>query len=290
MSDPKRRISVDHDSVTTNFTEQDEAPITPRTANSTAIQQDRQQTFDDLPSAPLPLLYSLGSPITPAFQKGDQVEQDTSIQHPKMTAPINVSPTAVGVVNGVRAPEYQQPHGFQAYPYAMPQAKEMHMSGAPMAGYRRDSRFDPMVKDGEVEDDGGYGELGQRHPLRRVQEEEREDGVSLPSIRNLFSVAGMCVQLAPPERPADIQAKRREHCPSMANLRRLPLATPRQCHPRPPCKMRARDTRDQPFRPYPMRNSAGGTGQSMTAAAANPLRGHSATCLSDPTRSPTLGL
>lgn len=56
---------------------------------------------------------------------------------------------------------------------------------------RRQSRFDPMGR--EDEDDEGYGDLGQRHPLRRVAEEDAKesgDRVSLPSIKALFGVAG----------------------------------------------------------------------------------------------------
>jgi hypothetical protein len=190
MNDTNHHISVDHDSVTTNFTEQDSAPVTPQIANSayTRVEQTTQ-TFDDLPSAPLPLLYSLESPLTPAIQMDAHTATFSEPATANMTAPVNLSPTSVGVVTGVRPPGYgEQPQGMQAYPYAMPQGKEMYMGGAPTTAYRRQSRFDPMANEGD--EDEGYGDLGQRHPLRRVQEEEKEDGVSLPSIRNLFSVAG----------------------------------------------------------------------------------------------------
>jgi len=67
-------------------------------------------------------------------------------------------------------------------------------TSASLAVRRRQSRFDPMGKDDDMEDDGfPYGELGGRHPLRRVAEEEtsKEDGsVSLPGIKALFGVAG----------------------------------------------------------------------------------------------------
>ena len=193
MNDTNKLISVDHDSVTTDFTEQDSAPVTPQTANSAYTRAEQTQTFDDPPSAPLPLLYSLESPLTPAIQKDAHTATFSETATPNMTAPVNLSPTSVGVVNGVRPQGYgEQPQGMQAYPYAMPQGKEMYMGGAPTAAYRRQSRFDPMANEGE--EDEGYGDLGQRHPLRRVQEEEKEDGVSLPSIRNLFSVAGKSFQ------------------------------------------------------------------------------------------------
>ena len=60
-----------------------------------------------------------------------------------------------------------------------------------LAARRRQSRYDPMGREEEL-DEEGYGELGHRHPLRRVAEEDaKEDGsVSLPGIKSLFGVAG----------------------------------------------------------------------------------------------------
>ncbi|WWC61660.1 uncharacterized protein I303_104244 [Kwoniella dejecticola CBS 10117] len=64
---------------------------------------------------------------------------------------------------------------------------------------RRQSRFDPMMGEhDENMEDEGYGELGQKHPLRRVQEEESSkegraappEHISLPPIKSLFGVAG----------------------------------------------------------------------------------------------------
>ncbi|WVF71700.1 hypothetical protein IAT40_006508 [Kwoniella sp. CBS 6097] len=63
---------------------------------------------------------------------------------------------------------------------------------------RRQSRFDPMGRDSdELIDEEGYGDLGHKHPLRRVQEEDgkgdkagSQEPVSLPGIKSLFGVAG----------------------------------------------------------------------------------------------------
>ncbi|ODN79952.1 hypothetical protein L202_03828 [Cryptococcus amylolentus CBS 6039] len=67
---------------------------------------------------------------------------------------------------------------------------------------RRSSRADPMIRtdDEAYEEDEGYGELGQRHPLRRVKEDSKEeeearqvsggDAISLPGIKSLLSGAG----------------------------------------------------------------------------------------------------
>ncbi|WVQ99181.1 hypothetical protein IAU59_006313 [Kwoniella sp. CBS 9459] len=62
---------------------------------------------------------------------------------------------------------------------------------------RRQSRFDPMGRDSdEMIDEEGYGDLGHKHPLRRVQEEEgkgdkagSQEPLSLPGIKSLFGVA-----------------------------------------------------------------------------------------------------
>jgi len=62
--------------------------------------------------------------------------------------------------------------------------------GTMAPGYRRQSRFDPMDPAGEDVDDEGYGDLGSRHPLRRVQEEGKEEGVNLPSLKSLFGPQG----------------------------------------------------------------------------------------------------
>jgi hypothetical protein len=76
-----------------------------------------------------------------------------------------------------------------------------------MKGSRRTSRFDPMAGDEEDGDDDGYGELGGRHPLRRVDEGKEDSGVSLPGIKALFGVAGEIVAprnprpIAEPSRP-----------------------------------------------------------------------------------------
>jgi len=41
------------------------------------------------------------------------------------------------------------------------------------------------------EDEDGYEDLGQRHPLRRVAEEDcKEESLTLPGIKALFGVAG----------------------------------------------------------------------------------------------------
>ncbi|OCF36968.1 hypothetical protein I316_01566 [Kwoniella heveanensis BCC8398] len=63
---------------------------------------------------------------------------------------------------------------------------------------RRQSRFDPMGRENdELIDEEGYGDLGHKHPLRRVQEEDvkgdkagSQEPVSLPGIKSLFGVAG----------------------------------------------------------------------------------------------------
>lgn len=56
---------------------------------------------------------------------------------------------------------------------------------------RRASRFDPMDPDGGDLDEEGYGDLGSRHPLRRVKEESgKDEGLSLPSIKSLFGSSG----------------------------------------------------------------------------------------------------
>ena len=85
----------------------------------------------------------------------------------------------------------------------LPSIRPSHDSGAPgdlcqkpnpLAVRRRQSRFDPMGKDDGIDDESlPYGELGGRHPLRRVAEEDtskEETGVSLPGIKALFGVAG----------------------------------------------------------------------------------------------------
>ncbi|KAK8864201.1 hypothetical protein IAR55_001447 [Kwoniella newhampshirensis] len=67
---------------------------------------------------------------------------------------------------------------------------------------RRQSRFDPMAGDDDPQiDEEGYGELGQKHPLRRLNEEgsvsrdalrERSrptEAINLPGIKSLFGVA-----------------------------------------------------------------------------------------------------
>lgn len=53
---------------------------------------------------------------------------------------------------------------------------------------RRQSRFDPMGHDSEEEEEEGYGDLGHRHPLRKLNEEEpRTTSFSLPGIRSLLN-------------------------------------------------------------------------------------------------------
>ncbi|WVQ77215.1 hypothetical protein IAR50_006898 [Cryptococcus sp. DSM 104548] len=68
---------------------------------------------------------------------------------------------------------------------------------------RRSSRADPIIRtdDEPFDDDDGYGELGQRHPLRRVKDDLREemqarqqqvpggDAISLPGIKALLGGA-----------------------------------------------------------------------------------------------------
>ena len=65
--------------------------------------------------------------------------------------------------------------------------------GMTLPTQRRSSRLDPMAQGDEEMEDGGYGELGNRHPLRRLSEEDKKDGisetVSLPGIKVLFGVA-----------------------------------------------------------------------------------------------------
>lgn len=86
-----------------------------------------------------------------------------------------------------RSPRLQ--HG---YPPIDHQHVPTKPSPLPLAASRRQSRFDPMGREEEL-DDEGYGELGHRHPLRRVAEEDGKEiaeHVSLPGIQALFGVAG----------------------------------------------------------------------------------------------------
>lgn len=106
-----------------------------------------------------------------------------------------LSPTAVAIHPHAQSssasstpPVSRSASSFQSYAYNMPGPSKSASMGLP---HRRQSRFDPMARDEEDLDEDGYGDLGSRHPLRRVQEESKDDSsVSLPSIRNLFSVAG----------------------------------------------------------------------------------------------------
>ncbi|WRT66153.1 uncharacterized protein IL334_003106 [Kwoniella shivajii] len=78
-----------------------------------------------------------------------------------------------------------------------PTSKPISPNGKKMP-VRRQSRFDPMMgENDETMEDEGYGDLGQKHPFRRIKEEElREpratapDSISLPPIKSLFGVAG----------------------------------------------------------------------------------------------------
>jgi hypothetical protein len=51
-----------------------------------------------------------------------------------------------------------------------------------------------MDPEGDEIDDG-YGDLGGRHPLRRVAEEGGGEGMSLPSIKTLFGTSGKLIRL-----------------------------------------------------------------------------------------------
>jgi len=55
---------------------------------------------------------------------------------------------------------------------------------------RRYSRFDPMGRGEDDYDEDGYGDLGGKHPLRRVAEEDAHETVNLPGIQSLFGIAG----------------------------------------------------------------------------------------------------
>ncbi|ORX36873.1 hypothetical protein BD324DRAFT_651350 [Kockovaella imperatae] len=55
-----------------------------------------------------------------------------------------------------------------------------------MANPRRQSRFDPIGREDDLEEDG-YDELGSRHPLRRMDESQRRSSeISLPGVKALF--------------------------------------------------------------------------------------------------------
>ncbi|WWC89554.1 uncharacterized protein L201_004478 [Kwoniella dendrophila CBS 6074] len=77
-----------------------------------------------------------------------------------------------------------------------PKALSPYPTDKTMPG-RRQSRFDPMMAENEdIVEDEGYGDLGQKHPLRRVKEEPVKndkvsppDSISLPPIKSLFGVA-----------------------------------------------------------------------------------------------------
>ena len=83
-------------------------------------------------------------------------------------------------------PQFYHPSQHTTHPPSKPQGQ-----GMTLAARRRQSRYDPMAADEEM-DEEGYGELGHRHPLRRVAEEEGKEveSVSLPGIKALFGVAG----------------------------------------------------------------------------------------------------
>jgi hypothetical protein len=59
----------------------------------------------------------------------------------------------------------------------------------PLQDRRRFSRFDPMGRGEEEHEEEGYGDLGGRHPLRRVSEEDGKD-LHLPGIKALFGSTG----------------------------------------------------------------------------------------------------
>lgn len=76
-------------------------------------------------------------------------------------------------------------------PASRPQPSEK-TTGQPYTK-RRESRFDPIGQDSD--DDEGYGELGHRHPLRQVKEDEPKSGssFSLPGIKSLLNPSfGKC--------------------------------------------------------------------------------------------------
>ena len=77
-------------------------------------------------------------------------------------------------------------------PFTSPFQYHQNLPTALQQSRRRQSRYDPVSND-DNEDDNvtyeNYGDLGRRHPLRRVSEEgqkERPENVTLPSIKALF--------------------------------------------------------------------------------------------------------
>lgn len=89
--------------------------------------------------------------------------------------------------------KHHPPPLFHAHTDSPVSYSAKHHHPSMMRGSRRISRFDPMAGDEEDGDDDGYGELGGRHPLRRVDEGKEDSGVSLPGIKALFGVAGEMV-------------------------------------------------------------------------------------------------
>ncbi|WVQ67882.1 uncharacterized protein L199_006087 [Kwoniella botswanensis] len=81
-------------------------------------------------------------------------------------------------------------------PKAKPPSPDRERKTMPV---RRQSRFDPMIASDneEMMEDEGYGDLGLKHPLRRVKEEEGTkdnkitppESITLPPIKSLFGVA-----------------------------------------------------------------------------------------------------
>jgi hypothetical protein len=120
---------------------------------------------------------------------------------PIITTPEEYSPAPLGRPNMIKvATDQSDPHSpsdSSAKPRSnlLSSDSRAHLQPQslfrPNQARRRQSRFDPMIREEENVDEEAYGELGSRHPLRRVKEEEQErvEGISLPGIKALFGVA-----------------------------------------------------------------------------------------------------
>lgn len=128
----------------------------------------------------------------PQPQSQAQILSRQPYQQPNSTPDQHVSPS----VQSSPAVTNRQPHPFQTpiestYGYSAPlSGKSSSMSS------RRTSRFDPMGRTDEDADDEGYGELGYRHPSRKLNDEGHRlsngpspSTFSLPGIKSLFGVA-----------------------------------------------------------------------------------------------------
>lgn len=205
MSDARQRDRDCHDdSDDIASTEQDDSPITPKALTfSTAPPRTRSGSSPSAHS-----LFAGGSgayawsgrvTVSALTMKADLAMEPAPIVSPvqSVAAPAPVSPK-MDIESALPSPKNntstpgasssRSSPSFQGYTYSGMSTSRGMPSLAPK--YRRQSRFDPMGRDEEDMEDDGYEDLGHRHPLRRVQEEGKEEAVSLPSIRNLFSVAG----------------------------------------------------------------------------------------------------